>query len=203
MTEIDIKARNRSRLTLLGLLLLFLLPVVAAIVLHSVDGGIGTSHTVNHGELIRPVIPVGEHRLVDIEGKSLAADYFIGKWSMVYFDSGECDQQCEAHLYIVRQSRLAIGGEKERVQRLMVIADGKVSDRLRDLLKQHPGMDVVTVSAPDNFLDVFKAADGQPVMQRIFLVDPLGNYMMRYPAEVEPKGLIKDMERLIKYSKVG
>lgn len=203
MKEIDPKARNRARLAFIGLVLLFVVPIVAAIVMHSIGGGVGTSHTVNRGELVKPARPVGEHVLLREQGEALPSDYFMGKWTMVYIDSGECNEDCQANLYTIRQSRLALGGEKERVQRLMVLTDGKVSVNLRELLKEHFGMDVVTAQSLESFANVFNKDGATAATRRIYLVDPLGNLMMQYPVNMEPKGIIKDMERLLKYSRIG
>jgi cytochrome oxidase Cu insertion factor (SCO1/SenC/PrrC family) len=203
VTQINTKARNRARLAFIGLLLLFLVPIVAAIVMHSIGGGVGTSSTVNRGELVKPVVPVGEHVLLTEQGEALPADYFVGKWTMVYMDSGQCNEACQANLYTIRQSRLALGGEKERVQRLMVLTDGKVSAGLKELLKEHAGMDVVSAQSLTTFRQVFSKDGTGDTTGHIYIVDPLGNLMMRYPLNMEPKGLIKDMERLLKYSRIG
>lgn len=205
MQSAEIKQRNRSRMTIVGIFLLFLIPVVAAIVLHSVDNGIGTNHTTNRGVLIRPVQPLPMFSLDTLDGKTVKLDDLKGFWSLVYFDSGQCDQQCEKNLYKIRQSRLATGGEKERVRRLMILTDGQPSTKLQALLKEHPGMDVSSVDQEAlNILIKPFNNDGKAVTaQRMYIVDPFGNLMMQYAAEAEPKDVVKDLERLLKYSQTG
>jgi cytochrome oxidase Cu insertion factor (SCO1/SenC/PrrC family) len=203
--SVNRKQRNRSRMTIVGMFILFLVPVVAAIVLHSVDNGIGTSYTTNRGVLIRPVQPLPMFSLDTVDGKTLTLDELKGFWSLVYIDSASCNQQCEKNLYKIRQSRLATGGEKERVRRLMILIDGQPSTKLQALLKEHPGMDVSSVDqqALNILIKPFNKDGKAATAQRIYIVDPFGNLMMQYAAEVEPKDVVKDLERLLKYSQTG
>lgn len=202
---VSVQKRNRSRIALVGLFILFLVPVVAAIILHSIDDGIGTNITTNKGELVRPVQPLQEFSFGTLEGNNISLETLKGSWSLVYIDSATCNEQCENNLYKVRQSRLAMGGEKERVQRLMVLTDGKPSESLKTLLKEHPGMHVVSIDgkALDDFLKPFNHDENAAGSQRIYIIDPFGNLMMQYAAEAEPKHVVKDLERLLKYSRTG
>lgn len=197
--------RNRSRMALVGLFILFLVPVLAAIILHSIEGGVGTEITTNHGELVRPVQPLNSFSFKTLDSKQINLDTLKGSWSMVYFDSAACNKQCEDNLYKIRQSRLAMGGEKERVQRLMVLNDGSPSESLKALLKEHPGMHVVSIEgkALDDFIQPFNHDKNAVSTQRIYIVDPFGNLMMQYSADTAPKDVVKDLERLLKYSRTG
>ena len=202
---VDMKRRSRSRKTIVGMFALFLVPVVAAIILHSVDGGVGTDITTNRGELIRPAVPLEAFALETIEGKTVQLDDLKGFWSLVYFDSAICNEQCEKNLYKVRQTRLAMGGEKERVLRLMVLTDGAPSTKLAALLKEHPGMHVSNVDKAtlDAFIKPFNSDGKAATAQRVYIIDPFGNLMMQYAAEAPPKDVVKDLERLLKYSRTG
>ena len=205
MQQVSVKKRNRSRLALVGLFILFLIPVVAAIVLHSIGGGLGTDTTTNRGELVQPVQPLSEFSFTTVAGKTVTLDTLKGSWSLVYFDSAQCDKQCGDNLYKVRQSRLAMGGEKERVQRLMVLTDGKPSASLLKLLEEHPGMHVSSVEGNElaEFIKPFNHDGKAMAGQRIYIVDPFGNLMMQYAKEAPPKDVVKDLERLLKYSRTG
>jgi hypothetical protein len=130
----------------------------------------------NYGELIPPRPVAGP--LAPLKGK----------WVLVTFDAAACDAVCEKKLYIVRQVRKAQGKEAERIERLWVVTDG--GKPRPELLAATEGEHVT--AAP---LD-FKGED-------IYLVDPLGNLMMRFPRDPDPSKMIKDLQRLLKYSRFG
>ena len=111
-----------------------------------------------------------------------------GKWVLVTFDAAACDSACEKKLYIVRQVRKAQGKDAERIERLWIITDG--AKPRPELLAAIEG----SHTAAGN-LD-FRG-------ERIYLVDPLGNLMMQFPKDPDPAKMIKDLQRLLKYSGFG
>jgi hypothetical protein len=134
----------------------------------------------NYGELIPPRVidPLSELR---------------GKWVLVTFDAAACDAYCERKLYIARQVRRAQGKDMERIERLWVITDaGKPR---ADVLVASEGTRISREKDLNRFED--NAAD------YIYLVDPLGNLMMRFPRDPDPSRVIKDLQRLLKYSSFG
>jgi hypothetical protein len=139
-------------------------------------GWTGASGRGNYGELLAPR-PVG--------GPLVALK---GKWVLVTFDAAACDSACEKKLYIVRQVRRALGQDAERVERLWVVTDA--ARPKPELLAAIEGTHVARAE-----LD-FKG-------DHIYLVDPLGNLMMRFPADPDPAMIIKDLRRLMKYSGFG
>jgi hypothetical protein len=130
----------------------------------------------NYGELIPPR-PVP------------AMEPVRGHWALVTFDAGACDAYCEKKLYFMRQVRRAQGKDMDRVERLWVLTDG--AKPRPELL---PGIEGTRL---ENF-----SAQGFPgnVADHIYLVDPLGNLMMRFPRDPDPSRMIKDLQRLLKYS---
>lgn len=198
---------NNPRMVLLAMALAFLLPVVIAVVLFSMDEIWRPSGTVNHGELVSPVRPVKEVALQQLDGTPINAETLRGKWTYAYIDRSDCDEICQHNLYKIRQVRLAQAGEALRVQRLFVVLDDARPDSLQALLAEHPGL--IAASAAENalqaFMRPFDIKPGSPVdqAQRVYLIDPLGNLMMSYDPSTEPKGMIKDLERLLKFSKIG
>ncbi|HET7197839.1 MAG TPA: cytochrome C oxidase subunit I [Burkholderiales bacterium] len=145
----------------------------------------GTPATANYGELIEP--------------RALDAPPFRalrGKWLLVTFDAAACDARCEEKLFVVRQVRRAQGAEAERIERLWLVTDGG-QPRPR-LLAAIEGSHVEPARAAGSL----QAFPGE-LERHIYLVDPLGNLMMRYPAAPRPAGMIKDFERLLKVSRVG
>ena len=195
------------RITLILLVLMFVVPVAAAIILHSVDGGWRPTTSTNYGELVTPVRPVAEFEATTLDGRPFNREALLGRWALLTIDSASCDKQCADNLHKIRQVRLGMGGEKERVMRIMMLADDKDTGKLEELLKEHQGLEVLKTNSVSlgNFIQAFEFEDRAAAVgaQRIYIIDPLGNLMMRYPADATPKQIGKDLERLLKYSKIG
>ena len=133
----------------------------------------------NYGELLEPRPVPGVERL-------------RGKWVLVMFDAGACDAYCEKKLYYLRQVRRAQGKDMDRVERLWVISDG-AKPRAEIL----PGIEGTRLGAVADNDFPGRAVD------HIYLVDPLGNLMMRFPRDPDPSRMIKDLQRLLRYSRFG
>ena len=174
--------RGRARLLAIGGL--FALPVLAGWIAYLTGWVPGT--TSNYGTLIQPR---------SLEAQSLAP--LRGKWVLVQLDGAACDARCEKKLYYMRQVRRAQGREMNRVERLWIVTD---SAALRpELLAAIEGTRIARGEAQ---LAATFPADG-PVSDHIFLVDPLGNLMLRFPRDPDPSKMVKDLERLLKYSGFG
>jgi cytochrome oxidase Cu insertion factor (SCO1/SenC/PrrC family) len=128
-----------------------------------------------------------------------AAGALKGKWVLVQFDSGACSAACERKLYFMRQVRRAQGREMERVARLWLLTDSV--QPAPALLQAIEG----TVVAPRGGIDAANGAfpaEGS-VTDHLYLVDPLGNLMMRFPRDPDPARVIKDLRRLLRASSFG
>lgn len=178
----DQKKRGRVKFILLGLF--FSLPVAAGWIawwLELAPGGSG-----NYGTLLPPQpLPAGPFAM------------HKGKWLLVQFDSGACDAYCERKLYFMRQVRRATGKEMQRVERAWVVTDGKTPAPA--VLAAIEG--TVLVQADERLLAAFPA-EGSPAAH-IYLVDPIGNLMLRFPRDPDPSRMIKDLQRLLRVSRFG
>lgn len=156
-----------------------------------------TAARTNYGDLIPPQ-PVPELNLVAPEGGTLPLSQLRGKWLMVHFDQGHCVDACERKLYEMRQTRIAQGKDMDRIERVWVVLDGSAPEAAVPAL--YEGM-YVARSAPAEFIAAFPAS--ADVRDHIYLVDPLGNLMLRFPPDADPKRIIKDLQRLLRVSRVG
>jgi hypothetical protein len=162
--------------------LVCLAPMVLGWLAYRFQWGTGTAG--NYGELLQPR-PLSAPPLVALKGK----------WVLVTFDPAACDVRCEKKLYTVRQIRRAQGKDMERIERLWLVSDGgQPRAALASALE-----DAHIAPAPPALAGAFP---GDPATD-IYLVDPLGNLMMRYPADPEPAKMIKDLQRLLRYSRMG
>lgn len=188
-----------SRLVVVAVFAMFFVPFLAAWFLAYHDWA--PSSTTNYGTLIEPVRSVTGHGLVGTDEGTFSDDFFHGKWTLVFVGQPPCDENCQSALYTIRQVRLALGKDMGRVQRLYVVSESN-EDKDDTFFASHPGLEVA--SANRGWLRTFSlSAEEAAPQQRIFVVDPRGYLMMHYAATAEPKGILKDLKRLLKASRVG
>jgi cytochrome oxidase Cu insertion factor (SCO1/SenC/PrrC family) len=117
-----------------------------------------------------------------------------GKWVLLAGSASGCDAGCEKTLFAMRQARTMQGREQDRVVRVWLAAGG--APPAADLVAMHPGLQVARVAA--NALDALPGAK-----PGLWLVDPLGNLVLSYPAEPDPRRLAQDLARVLKASRIG
>ena len=186
---------KRGRIKLLALAAFFALPVLAGYVAFFFDLAPGSA--ANYGTLLQPRL-LPDVVLQSAERQPLKFSELRGKWLLVQFDRGACDAYCERKLYFMRQVRKALGKDMTRVERVWVLTDEQAPKAA--LLEAIDGTRLI-LPAGSAFSGEFPAE--RSTGDHIYLVDPLGNLMMRYPREPDPSKMLKDMKRLIKVSQVG
>lgn len=195
----------RNLRTVLALAALFVLPLAGSFWLYYGAGWRPSGH-VNHGELIQPVrtlpaVSLPAVSLTDPGSRPLAPSVFgKRKWALVYVGGGGCDRSCQYALYVMRQTWAALNTNAARVERVF-LATGDCCDTA-SLARGHQGLIVLdaSVSSGARLLAAFPRTDRSAM---IFIVDPLGNLMMRYDSRRDPKGLLQDLRRLLRLSHIG
>lgn len=182
------------RAKLLFLIGIFVVPVLLAYLAYF--GLRPTAHS-NYGDLL-PVTPLQHTGGVSGEGGAFDLTSLRGKWLMVHVGPSRCDAACQQQLYLMRQIRIAQGKEQSRIERLWVVTDGGALSPA--LLQEHPGLHVWR---PDSVAFVAQFPATVPRSAHIYLVDPLGNLMMRFPVQPAPKEVMKDLRLLLKASQIG
>jgi cytochrome oxidase Cu insertion factor (SCO1/SenC/PrrC family) len=185
---------KRSRKVLWVMLALTVAPVAASYLIFYFWP---PSRTVNYGELIAPR-RLPDARLALADGTPFRLSRLRGKWVLVTVDSGACNASCEKKLYYMRQVRRAQGKEMERVERAFLINDGAAM--APDRMAPYAGTWMIR-AAGTAVLGLFPAQGSRSA--HIYLVDPLGNLMMRYPPDPDPRRMIRDLQRLLKASRIG
>lgn len=181
------------RAKLLLLLALFALPIVASLLAYRFMRPAATG---NYGELLLPPATIVTSGLQRLGAGRFEFSELAGKWVIVASDSGDCPAKCVEKLVTVRQVRLALGRNAARIERVLVIDDRRAP--AREILAAIEGMVVVSVPA-ENRLPVGVGND----RAHLYLVDPNGNVMMRWPANADRRRMYKDLERLLKASQIG
>ena len=198
---------RRQRAVLILLFAVFALPpLLSWFLFNYTELGRGTGSG-EHGTLIVPPRPVPDWTVLDIAGKAQVEKRLHGKWTLVYLLRGRCRETCLDNLYRMRQLRLATGKYAQRVQRLVLVAGNDRQALTAEQLQDYPGQLVLFPENrdSDSLESLFKLEiDDRPFTHgRLYLIDPLGNLMMSYAAQTAPKGIIKDLKRLLKYSRIG
>jgi hypothetical protein len=197
MTAEDATLRARNLRTLALLAALFLLPLVAAFCTYYGTSWRPGAH-VNHGQLISPARPLPAAALKSIPPGAIVRP-FHGTWTLVYIGDGGCDAACHDSLLLMRQTRLALNTDMTRVSRVFLITAGCCA--LGFLTREHPGLTLLDASGP-NAAALLQQFPGER-SHTVYVVDPLGNLMMSYDARSNPRGLLEDLQKLLRLSQIG
>ncbi|TCK17082.1 cytochrome oxidase Cu insertion factor (SCO1/SenC/PrrC family) [Thiogranum longum] len=204
-----IVSRTRSRAALVLLLLVFAAPVILAWLVFFVFPEFRPTDTMNHGELVVPARPLPAFHLQGIGTDTVDQNFLRGKWTFVYLAEGACEKPCVDQLYKMRQVRLTQGKNIKRLQRLFLWNTEGIGEAQRlELAKHFPGLVIGNIQSggqADSLINSFRLEDGADPYSsgRLYLVDPMGNLMMSYEPDTVPRGITKDLERLLKYSGLG
>lgn len=155
----------------------------------------------NYGSLLDPrQFPLPQLEGKDLEGKPQELADFKGKWIMLQIDRAACATACQKKLYDMRQLRTAQGKERERIERVWLITD-QASPEAK-LQEGIAGTRLLRVNQAilEKWLPV---EAGTTIYDHIYLIDPLGNLMMRYPKDADPNKIKKDISKLLKASAIG
>ena len=181
----------KSNLTLWLILAVCLLPIVASTALYFLWK---PTRFVNHGELLDPV-PLADAEFSLVGGGRFALRELYGRWVFLSIDDGACNDYCTKKLYLMRQIRLTQGKDADRVERVWLVRDG--NQPAPKTLAEFDGTREVVLATGDG-LNLFPA--GKSRTDYIYLIDPVGNLMMRYPPDANPSRMKKDIAKLLRVS---
>jgi cytochrome oxidase Cu insertion factor (SCO1/SenC/PrrC family) len=153
--------------------------------------------SINYGELMK-VAQLPDPALQTADNKPAKLSELRGKWVMLTVDSGACAEACANKLYIMRQVRLVQGKHMDRIERVMLIDDAAA---LNPQSKTEYVDTNFLRAQKSELLNKLPAKTAQ--RDHIYLIDPLGNLVLRYPLNPDPRKMIKDLIRLLNVSKIG
>ncbi|MEO8855768.1 MAG: hypothetical protein ABI343_02150 [Burkholderiaceae bacterium] len=193
----QVRRTRNGRLKMLLVLLICAAPVIASYVTYYFVRPEGRSV---FGELIDPQRPLPDVQAVALDGKTVNLRSLKGQWLLVTVAGGACDKACEGQLYIQRQLRESLGQEMDRVDRVWLIDDdARVAPSLLPALH-----DATVLRVPQQTLNRWLSpAPGHALADHLYVVDPMGNWMMRFPASLDLAGAAKakrDLGRLLRAS---
>jgi len=155
-----------------------------------------------YGELIAPTVDMpADLPLTDLQGRAVAPASLRGQWLLVVVHGSDCPAACERQLFVQRQLREMLGKERARVDKLWLIPDtGTPRPEVMAALSQK-GAEVTVLRVPRDRLDAWlKPTSGKALADHFYIIDPMGNWMERAPAEPEPKKLKADLDKLLRAS---
>lgn len=193
-----------SRRPLVVLFLLFMVPLAIAFAMYY--GNLWRpAESTEHGDLITPARPLPELVLPNAAGEPGSPKFLREKWSLVFIGDGSCADRCRAALADIQRAREMLGKDITRVQSVL-LATSTCCDTSY-LSSNFPNVVVARVDseAAAPLLSVFPSYNDVPVADagRIYIVDPLGNLMMSYPADATGIGMYEDLKNLLKLSHIG
>jgi len=204
MQRLDLAAEATQRRTTLGrwkLLLVVLAcaaPVLASYFTYYVIRPEGRS---NYATLIEPAREMpAQLPLMDLDGRAVEARSLRGQWLLVVAAPAACDGACEKRLYAQRQLREMTGRERDRIDKLWLVTDAApIRPELRAAMAAPPATQVLRVSAAD-LAKWLAPAPGESLDAHLYLVDPMGRWMMRAPPQLEPNRFKRDLDRVLRAS---
>ena len=194
----DSTARTkRGRWSLILLVLVCAAPVLLSYFTYYVIRPAGRMH---HGELIEPQRALPAWPGTDLQGQALALDQLKGQWLLVAVGSGACAEKCERVLFVQRQLQKMLNKDSDRLERVWLLTDP--TPPAPALLQSIEGATVLKVPA-DSLAQWLAPASGQALEDHLYLVDPMGHWMMRFTYPQDAKlvaGMKRDLERLMRAS---
>jgi cytochrome oxidase Cu insertion factor (SCO1/SenC/PrrC family) len=189
-----------QRRKMLLVVLVAALPALIATVLVLTDWR-PSGRSLARGELLQPVRPLPKPDWQAFGEASRESRIGEGKWLLLTLADARCDEACERTLFSMQQARLLTHKDMRRVERVL-LAHAMPASELKTLQEKFPGMDVYR-AAPDPAFRKLLLEDGRDPQAWIFLIDPLGNLVLRYAPGADTAGLHKDLLRLLKLSRIG
>lgn len=190
MTE-NKKAKGRVQLLLMAAV--FLGPLILAAWLYFAGKDLTPEGRSNKGVLLQPIVSLPE-----AVPASPLHGHNDGHWVLLYANTAACDKACEHSLYTLRQSRLMLGKEMDRLVRVFLHGDTPPDTVF--LAEEHEGLVTIRDAALNDLLDSRRPGE---VTGGYFLVDPLGNLVMYFRPDIDPQAMVGDIKHLLKLSRIG
>ena len=197
VVQADAKRTSMGRLNMLLVLLACAAPVVASYITYY---WVRPEARRNYGELIQPTRPTPSIAVTRLEGSDMKLTDLKGQWLLVSVAGAACDEPCQQRLYLQRQILVGLGKERPRTEWVWLVNDkAEIPNTLL------PGLEEATVLRvdPKALAQWLQPEANKKLEDHLYMVDPMGEWMMRFPAQLNAEGALKakrDMERLLRAS---
>lgn len=183
---------------------LFAAPLLLAFAVYYGTGWRPTG-TTNKGDLITPAVPLPAVTLTTAQGTATDAGFLRNTWTLVHVNAGACDDACRTALAAMRDARLLLGKDINRVSRVFLYSGNCCDAAYFDTEQQGLVSASIDSDAGKSLLELFPSLEGvQPIeARRTYIVDPLGNLMMSYAPGTDPRSIYQDIKKLLNLSHIG
>ncbi|MDH5516323.1 MAG: SCO family protein [Gammaproteobacteria bacterium] len=183
------------------LIFTFVAPIGAAYWLFTAGG---TENTVNRGEFVRPGVQLLDMKLKSLDGTDATEKQLYGHWHLMYFMNANCDKQCEEKIYTIRQIKTSLHKESPRFVNLLIHFDENINAEFKKKIESHYSNFDRYIGKKEVFNEALEYADNEMIEKNIiFIVDPIGNVILKYSNDKTAKDIISDIKRLLKASQIG
>jgi cytochrome oxidase Cu insertion factor (SCO1/SenC/PrrC family) len=209
MSEIQTKPSNnpmgnkkRNPYTVWFVVLAFIAPVVLAYIMFFF---VDVRSFVNHGEILNPIVNIDTFKLKNESGELIDKGELTYKWRLISFLGKDCNQQCEARLHDTHQIHTSLGKNQHRLLRMFIHLQVP-GEPLIKLTEEKHG-DVIHVYGEKK---IILEALGKNIKDGVgitsnetYIMDPMGNVMMRFTVDQPNKEFLYDLKKLLKASQIG
>lgn len=185
--------KQSGRKVLLLITAIFVVPIIFAMYMYYSDSDWRPAISTHRGQLITPVRTMPDISLTN----AADAKYLYGTWSLLVLTTDQCDIVCADTLIRIRQIRLSLGPKMTKLQTLYLPAQH--TEIPKNIHEEHPALNIIEPQRSENM----RAIIGEFTNGEVFIVDPLGNLMMRYTPDATMSDIRKDMGKLLKLSGIG
>jgi cytochrome oxidase Cu insertion factor (SCO1/SenC/PrrC family) len=197
-----IAGKKRNPYTVWFVVLAFVAPVALAYIMFFF---VDVKSFINHGEILNPIVHISSFKLTDEDNEIIPQAELTFKWRLISFVGKECDQSCESRLYDTRQIHTSLGKDQHRLSRMFIHLE-PASESLNKLIdEEHENVIHVNgdVGVIKKSLGVNIRSDASITNNEIYIMDPMGNVMMRFTQEQPNKEFLYDLKKLLKASQIG
>ena len=187
------KSRKSARRQLLIIALVFFGPLIFAAWMYY-GGHFVRPTTSNQGALLEPI-----SNLLEQSPDSELLKQGQGMWLLLYPNTAECEQTCQNALFTMRQGRLMLGKDQNRLMRGFLHGES-LPDKVF-IANEHQGL-ITTQDASLRRLLTNKKPIELPD-GGYYLIDPLGNLVMYFRPDMNPSEMVDDIKHLLRLSRIG
>lgn len=209
MSEIETRPVNnamagkkRNPYTVWFVVIAFVGPVVLAYIMFFF---VDVKSFVNHGEILNPIVHVSSFKLTDEADEIIPQAELTYKWRLISFVGKDCDQACVSRLYDTRQIHRSLGKNQHRLSRMFVHLEPAGEDLVKLIDAEHENVIHVNgeVSTIIEALGINIRNDVSVTNNEVYIMDPMGNVMMRFTQDQPNQEFLFDLKKLLKASQIG
>ncbi|MEC8996471.1 MAG: hypothetical protein VYA22_02415 [Pseudomonadota bacterium] len=189
---------KKKQNSLIILLIVFSLPFIISYYFLKTQNNEEQLKTTNYGTFIEPFVSIKQFNIKLFNNQILEKSNLKNKWSLIYVTNTQCLEECSNNIYLLRQVHIALGKDIYRVQRIFLTNYNEEITFFDNLAKKYPRLLFSNVTP--NYLHeiLFKISKKE---NQIYLIDPGGNVILSYESNFEGRKLMKDLKKLLKFSK--